>query len=64
MQAENSDKWSQYVIQQVKNLAEKGEEADKGKVSYYVLPKSAHWVNVDNPKGLLDIMAPNFCMMA
>ncbi|KAI3997241.1 hypothetical protein MKX01_009085 [Papaver californicum] len=31
----------------------------EGKVSVHLLPKSGHWVHVDNPKGLLDIVAPN-----
>ena len=60
VRAENSDRWHPHVLQKLEDLSGKGGRAGEGKVSLHVLPKSGHWVHVDNPKGLLEIMAPNF----
>lgn len=59
VQAENSDRWHPPVLQKLESLSKKGGGAE-GKVSLHVLPNSGHWVHMDNPKGLLDIMAPRF----
>lgn len=58
VRAENNDRWSHEVVQQLESLSSKGSEESKGQVSVHVLPNSGHWVHVDNPKGLLDIVAP------
>lgn len=60
VRAENSDRWHPHVLQKLEDLAKKEKRPDEGKVLLHVLPKSGHWVHVDNPKGLLEIMAPNF----
>ncbi|KAK1324184.1 hypothetical protein QJS10_CPA02g01006 [Acorus calamus] len=60
VRAENSDRWTQPVLRRLESLSSRPEEPDRGKVSLHVLPRSGHWVHVDNPKGLLEIMAPNF----
>ncbi|KAK1275613.1 hypothetical protein QJS04_geneDACA011739 [Acorus gramineus] len=60
VRAENSDRWTQPVLQRLESLSGRPEEPDRGKVSLHVLPRSGHWVHVDNPKGLLEIMTPNF----
>lgn len=60
VRAENSDRWSPEVVRQLERLSSKGLEESKGQVSVHVLPNSGHWVHVDNPKGLLDIVAPRF----
>ncbi|KAF6165870.1 hypothetical protein GIB67_012767 [Kingdonia uniflora] len=61
VRAENSDRWRPDVVQQLESLAARRAKDDsEGKVSVHVLPKSGHWVHVDNPKGLLEILAPNF----
>ncbi|WOL02511.1 protein ABHD11 [Canna indica] len=60
VRAENSDRWPQHVIQHLECLSRKGESPERGKISYHVLPKSGHWVHVDNPKELLEIVALNF----
>ncbi|XP_031481353.1 uncharacterized protein LOC116251306 [Nymphaea colorata] len=60
VRAERSDRWTPEVIQKLESLTSKGaEEASKGRVLYHVLPDAGHWVHVDNPKGLLDIMIPH-----
>lgn len=58
IRAANSDRWSSDVVQQLERLSSKGSEESKGRVSAHVLPNSGHWVHVDNPKGLLEIVAP------
>ncbi|KAG7028121.1 hypothetical protein SDJN02_09301 [Cucurbita argyrosperma subsp. argyrosperma] len=60
VRAENSDRWSPEVVRQLERLSSKGLEDSKRQVSVHVLPNSGHWVHVDNPKGLLDIVAPKF----
>lgn len=60
VQGENSDRWTEDAIQRVRSLSKKEWGPDEGKVAFHVLPKAGHWVHVDNPKGLLDIMVPNF----
>lgn len=60
VQAERSDRWVPDDVQRLKALAGRESKLDVGKVSLHVLPNSGHWVHVDNPKGLLEIMVPNF----
>lgn len=60
VQAEHSDRWVPDDVQRLKALAGRESKPDVGKVSLHVLPNSGHWVHVDNPKGLLEIMVPNF----
>lgn len=47
------------MIERLDYLSRK-QEGPEGKISLHVLPKSGHWVHVDNPKGLLEIVASNF----
>ncbi|KAJ7976149.1 alpha/beta hydrolase domain-containing protein 11 [Quillaja saponaria] len=63
VRAENSDRWDQDSIQRIKTIASRGENESMGQVSFYVLPNSGHWVHVDNPKGLLEIMAPKIASL-
>ncbi|KAI3473362.1 hypothetical protein Pfo_030652 [Paulownia fortunei] len=56
--AEKSERWNRDVIQQLEHLASKRVSDAEGKVSVHVLPNAGHWVHVDNPKGLLEIVAP------
>lgn len=63
VRAENSDRWSPEVLQQLESLANKREGSENGKVSFHVLPNSGHWVHVDNPTGLLETIAPNIVSM-
>jgi pimeloyl-ACP methyl ester carboxylesterase len=64
VQAEHSDRWDPNDVQRLKALSRIECKPDAGKVSLHVLPKSGHWVHVDNPKGLLEIMVPNFLTTA
>ncbi|KAK3162550.1 hypothetical protein QOZ80_1BG0090840 [Eleusine coracana subsp. coracana] len=60
VQAERSDRWDPSDVRRLKALSRREGKPDAGKVSLHVLPNSGHWVHVDNPKGLLEIMVPNF----
>ncbi|KAL0922875.1 hypothetical protein M5K25_006903 [Dendrobium thyrsiflorum] len=60
VRAENSDRWTKHVLDKLFYLSTKVRKADEGMLTLHVLPKSGHWVHVDNPKGLLEIMVPNF----
>ncbi|XP_078441133.1 alpha/beta-Hydrolases superfamily protein [Wolffia australiana] len=59
--AENSDRWTPQVAARLDSLANRWQSDGivKGKTRVHVLPKSGHWVHVDNPNGLLDIMIHN-----
>ncbi|KAG9459071.1 hypothetical protein H6P81_003579 [Aristolochia fimbriata] len=63
VRAENSDRWSPPIVQRLESLANKGKECDEGKFSLHVLPNSGHWVQVDNPKGLLEVMTPKIASL-
>ena len=63
VRAENSDRWEPDVIQRLERLSSRPRDKSKGKLSVHVLPNAGHWVHVDNPKGLLDIMGPNIASL-
>ncbi|XP_062112726.1 uncharacterized protein LOC133823888 [Humulus lupulus] len=58
VRAEESDRWDQDTIQRLETLSSLERGPSEGKVTAHLLPRSGHWVHVDNPKGLLEIMAP------
>ncbi|CAL5387365.1 unnamed protein product [Camellia sinensis] len=64
VQAEKSDRWDADVIQRLESLAGRSLDECEGKFSVHVLPNSGHWVHVDNPKGLLEIVAPRIASIA
>ncbi|XP_061366738.1 uncharacterized protein LOC133309892 [Gastrolobium bilobum] len=57
VRAEKSDRWDQGAIERIQKLSSRGGNESLGKVSFCVLPNAGHWVHVDNPKGLLEIVA-------
>ncbi|XP_045795914.1 protein ABHD11 [Trifolium pratense] len=57
VRAEKSDRWDEEAIERIQKLASQGGTDSVGKVSFCVLPNAGHWVHVDNPKGLLEIVA-------
>ncbi|CAL5194266.1 unnamed protein product [Lathyrus oleraceus] len=57
VRAEKSDRWDQEAIERIQKLASQEGTDSAGKVSFCVLPNAGHWVHVDNPKGLLEIVA-------
>lgn len=63
VRAENSDRWNSAVLAQLESVANKEQSAENGKVFYHVLKNAGHWVHIDNPKGLIDIMAPSLARL-
>lgn len=63
LRAENSDRWELDVVQRLERLAGRVTDSSLGKLSFNVLPNSGHWVHVDNPKGLLDLVTPSFASL-
>ncbi|KAI4300504.1 hypothetical protein L6164_033875 [Bauhinia variegata] len=63
VRAEKSDRWDQDSIQRLQKLDSRGQIDSLGKVSFCVLPNAGHWVHVDNPKGLLEIVAPKLASL-
>lgn len=61
--AEKSDRWEPDTILRLESLDNQKENGSAGKVAVYVLPNSGHWVHVDNPKGLLQIVAPKIASL-
>nr|GMC88909.1 protein ABHD11 [Ipomoea batatas] len=59
VRAEKSDRWEPEVIERLESLGSRKSNEAEGKFSYHILPNSGHWVHVENPKGLLQIVAPN-----
>mmetsp|Transcript_46246 Transcript_46246/g.77097 ORF Transcript_46246/g.77097 Transcript_46246/m.77097 type:complete len:357 (+) Transcript_46246:29-1099(+) len=55
VRAEKSLPWPQDVEKKMHEVAAKSPS-----VRVHLLPKSGHWVQMDNPKGLIEIMAPSF----
>ncbi|XP_047334893.1 protein ABHD11 [Impatiens glandulifera] len=64
VRAENSDRWLPDVLQRLESLDSHVSDDNMGKVFVHVLPNSGHWVHVDNPKGLLEIVTPRIAAMA
>lgn len=64
VRAENSDRWNSAVLAQLESIANEEQSADNGRVFYHVLKNAGHWVHIDNPKGLIDIMAPSLARLS
>ncbi|CAK7341875.1 unnamed protein product [Dovyalis caffra] len=62
--AEKSDRWDPDLIQQLESLSNRTGDESEGKFSLHVLPNSGHWVHVDNPKGLLDLVTPRIVSLS
>ncbi|XP_071719978.1 uncharacterized protein [Rutidosis leptorrhynchoides] len=64
VRAEDSDRWDPHIIEKLESLDNRIADESEGKFSYVVLPKSGHWVHVDNPKGLLEIVTPKMASLS
>ncbi|KAL9373984.1 hypothetical protein Peur_033604 [Populus x canadensis] len=62
--AEKSDRWDPDLIQRLESLSSQTGDESEGKFSLHVLPNSGHWVHVDNPKGLLEIVTPRMASLS
>ncbi|KAM0005152.1 putative alpha/Beta hydrolase [Helianthus debilis subsp. tardiflorus] len=64
VRVENSDRWDPHIIQKLESLKNRTSDESEGKLSVVVLPNSGHWVHVDNPKGLLEIVTPKMVSLS
>ncbi|KAI5560813.1 hypothetical protein BDE02_16G072500 [Populus trichocarpa] len=62
--AEKSDRWDPDLIQRLESLSCRTGDESEGKFSLHVLPNSGHWVHVDNPKRLLEIVTPRMASLS
>lgn len=58
VRAENSTRWDPPAVQRLESLTARERSVSEGKIGVHVLPNAGHWLHVDNPKGLLEIIAP------
>ncbi|KAI3514256.1 hypothetical protein L1887_12576 [Cichorium endivia] len=63
VRAENSDWWDPHLTRRLESIGNQKDDESEGKASVVVLPKSGHWVHVDNPKGLLEIVIPKMASL-
>ncbi|GAB2272163.1 hypothetical protein Dimus_006984 [Dionaea muscipula] len=65
VRAENSDRWHPEIIERLERIAasERDITEEEGKMSLHVLPNAGHWVHVDNPTGLVQILAPRIASL-
>ncbi|OIS97901.1 PREDICTED: protein ABHD11 [Nicotiana attenuata] len=63
VRAEKSDRWDPATVQKLESLASNGGGESEGKMSYHILPNSGHWVHVENPRGLLEIITPKLASL-
>ena len=60
VRAERSDRWSEGVVRRLEQITGRTHpEHGDGRVAYHVLPNAGHWLHVDNPKGLQELMTPS-----
>ncbi|KAK9917204.1 hypothetical protein WJX75_001833 [Coccomyxa subellipsoidea] len=59
VRAANSDRWSKKELSQLEALEQKNQAPGEGTVKVHVLPDAGHWLHVENPNGLLNIILPH-----
>ena len=62
VRAANSDRWGRRELQQLQELGDKGEgdaPERQVRVHVHVLPRAGHWLHVENPDGLMRLIAPS-----
>lgn len=64
VRAEKSDRWHPSLLSKLEDLANTSPKPGQGRVSYHVLERAGHWLHIDNPSGLIEILAPSFVRLA
>lgn len=60
VRAANSDRWSKRELSHLDELETKsGKAPGEGALRVHVLPDAGHWLHVENPLGLLDLINPS-----
>lgn len=60
VRAEQSDRWTKETMLQLEEAQTKAAEHSGGQLRVRVLKNAGHWLHVDNPHGLMDMMLPSF----
>ncbi|KAG6556915.1 hypothetical protein Mapa_001330 [Marchantia paleacea] len=65
VRASRSDLWSPESISKLERLSsDTAADQNSGKVCYHVLQNAGHWLHVDNPEGLAEILLPSFLKLS
>jgi pimeloyl-ACP methyl ester carboxylesterase len=69
VQAAKSDRWTPEILSELKTIvhdSKKTEQGSKGggEVKLHVLPNAGHWLHMDNPQGLVAMLAPSLQELA
>lgn len=57
------DRWPKEVMQQLQEAVEAANASSAaGRTLLHVLDNAGHWLHVDNPIGLLELMLPSFSL--
>ena len=58
VRAAHSDRWGDDVVGRLERLSARQD------LSYHVLPNAGHWLHMENPTGLADMIAPELVGLA
>lgn len=66
VQAAKSDRWTPKILSELEAMVKESEGKRKGggKLRMHVLPNAGHWLHMDNPSGLIEILAPSLRKLA
>jgi len=67
VRAERSDRWDGESMQELAAAAKASEHdggRDGGVTKELILESAGHWVHTDNPKGLVNLMAPSLAELS
>ena len=53
-------RWTKETMLQLEEAQTKAAEHSGGQLRVHVLKNAGHWLHVDNPHGLMDMMLPSF----
>ncbi|KAL3139070.1 hypothetical protein ABBQ32_005867 [Trebouxia sp. C0010 RCD-2024] len=59
VRAANSDRWTKQTMLQLEQAQQSAAKSHPGQLNVHVLPNAGHWLHVDNPRGLMDMMLPS-----
>ena len=52
-------RWTPQTLDRLEKAKAASRKARHGQLKLHVLPNAGHWLHVDNPHGLLDMMLPS-----
>jgi pimeloyl-ACP methyl ester carboxylesterase len=66
VRAKKSDRWYPEILSRLEETVQANTipRQNVGTLSYHVLENAGHWLHVDNPNGLIEILAPSLVRIA